>query len=89
MQVVVRSVKSNEQQATSKTHDLERSVIETFLPDRDVFRAGTVMYRSEVQMIQDHSPGKLNLLLAAYCGIHIPLEKTILHDGDFVDVFLI
>jgi molybdopterin molybdotransferase len=92
-QAVIRSVKSNEQQVTSKMHDSERNVIGKFPSDRDVFRAGTIIHQTrnslEVQMIQDHSPGKISPFLVADCWIHIPREKTILHNGDVVDVFLI
>lgn len=91
-QAVIRSTVSSEQQLSSKD-DRERNVITKFPPDRDVFRAGTIIHQSrntrEVQMIQDHSPGKISPFLAADCWIHIPRETTTLHDGDIVDVFLI
>lgn len=92
-QAVVWSMVSNEQQVESKMHDSERNVIAKFPSDRDVFRAGTIIHQSrinlEVQMIQDHSPGKISPFLAAGCWIHIPREKTVLRDGDAVDVFFI
>ncbi|KAE8553170.1 hypothetical protein EYB25_004551 [Talaromyces marneffei] len=91
-QAVVRSLDLNEEHVASK-HDAGRNAIARFPPDRDIFRAGTVIHQSrnhlEVEMIQDHSPGKISPFLAADCWIHIPREKTILHHGDVVDVFLI
>ena len=91
-QAVIRSAVSNEQQVAPKD-DSERNVIAKFPSDRDVFRTGTIIHQSrnnlEVQMIQDHSPGKISPFLVADCWIHIHRERTVLHDGDVVNVFVI
>ncbi|KAI7975346.1 hypothetical protein EIK77_003727 [Talaromyces pinophilus] len=91
-QAVVKSMVSSEQRFASKDGS-ERNAIAIFPSDRDVFRTGTVIHQSrnnlEVQMIQDHSPGKISPFLAADCWMHIHREKTVLHDGDVVDVFVI
>jgi molybdopterin molybdotransferase len=69
----------------------DRSLIATFPPDTDVFRLGTTMQKSqhilEVELMRDHSPGKVRPFLGADCWVHIRSGETQLYDGDIVDVF--
>ncbi|KAL1971912.1 hypothetical protein VTN31DRAFT_2000 [Thermomyces dupontii] len=62
-----------------------------FPQQADVFRAGQILPSSppdlEVQLIQDHSPGKIRPFVDADCWIHIHRGVTSLSDGDIVHVF--
>lgn len=67
-------------------------LIATFPPDKDVFRPG-ILHRpmgtstAHVELIEDHSPGKIKPFLGANCWIHIPRATTELRDGDLVDCY--
>lgn len=69
----------------------EGDIIATFPPDKDIFRAGRFAQRQhnkfDVEIIHDHSPGKIKPFLDADCWIHIPRGHVDLRDGDLFDVY--
>ncbi|KAJ9195659.1 hypothetical protein DTO164E3_6735 [Paecilomyces variotii] len=66
-------------------------IITRLPPNTDVFRAGRFTLQQsdkfEVEIIHDHSPGKIKPFLGADCWIHIPRGHTELKDGDALDVY--
>lgn len=67
-----------------------KDAIATFPPDTDVFRLAIYhsapQHHAEVSIIADHSPGKVKPFLAANCWAHIPAGKSVVKEGDVVDV---
>ncbi|KEF61166.1 uncharacterized protein A1O9_02731 [Exophiala aquamarina CBS 119918] len=70
----------------------ESSCVARFPSDIDIFRAGKITNkwqpRLKVELIRDHSPGKIRPFLDSDCWIHIHREQTELRRGDIVDIVL-
>lgn len=79
----------------------EKTVIATFPSDMDVFRTGIFLpvyqhndinnNHSEtihnVQLVTDHSSGKISPFLHSECWIHIPRGHAELREGDVLDIY--